>query len=419
MTNIVFQTAWLSSNCIGPPDTMMTFNETNPSPLYLSNIDYNPIPYCGVDLNYVDLGCCLSSLNLTRTLNYLAYSRNYLGDYTLQQSIPKSANGQEYCYIQSLNTSALFGYQDIYIKSSGVCLEDRLEIYTNDGCQGLDTNISVSSTVANITTVIGNVGVSLFTDYEAQMMLIYFVYQHMIFTDPNLMNIYSFVLVITDFASVMSNVTSLMILYNIFTVINPWVKGIGITVLFLIFFGLNGIGYYVWYEEIVSPDMFMQYYDLSNTLANAWDTFSLAFNYVPPFWIFVNVIKVQYFKQRTSDEKKNMFLINRNLYLIIALQILIGIIVCLINFELMYLVNTDRQFLALGQFVNYIKHWNFVFLVALFEELTVVTKNILQGKVEQTEKQVRLLDLVSPISSGSVNQKTVLEQKTIVLKKQE
>ncbi|KAJ3272439.1 hypothetical protein HDV01_005508 [Terramyces sp. JEL0728] len=452
-------------------------------------MDYNPIPYCGVDLSYVDIGCCLSSLNMTRTYNYLGYTRNYLTDYSLQESVPKSANGQSYCYISSMNETALFGYQDMYFKTSGDCLEDifkcysdRIEIYSDSKCSGAAEIYQTPTALLNVNSqILGNVSISVLTETGGTMaiqwtafvpgldlvpnysepleflsmalflftvisifsllvwltrkyiqrkrkidfwhmlctmviifkMILYLVYQHTIFTDPHVLDVYSFVITITDFASVMSNVTSVMILFTIFTVINPWIKTVTIAVLFMIFFGLEGLGYYTWYLELVQPELFMDYYDLSNTLQNAWSTLSLVFNYIPPLWIFANIIKLQYFKRRSREDfrEKSIFLMNRNIFIIIALQVVTGTLICVINFNLFNLVNTDRQYLALGQFVNYITHLHFVLLIALFEELTNVTKDMVSVKIQQPTKQVRLLDVALPGTSETVDQKTVVLKK--------
>ncbi|KAJ3309561.1 hypothetical protein HDV04_005944 [Boothiomyces sp. JEL0838] len=165
MSQIVFQTAWLSSFCTGPPDTMIIFNETTPTLAYAVFGQVNPIPYCGLSMADIDIGCCLASLDLGSSFNYSSVSRNYLTDYSLAQSIPKAAVGKTYCTLLSNDPFSLFGYQEMYFLPSAMCLEnqfkcysDRLEIYAGNDCTGFTETVTLhqEATVFN-SSIIGNV----------------------------------------------------------------------------------------------------------------------------------------------------------------------------------------------------------------------------------------------------------------------
>ncbi|KAJ3272438.1 hypothetical protein HDV01_005507 [Terramyces sp. JEL0728] len=489
MAELVFQTGWLTSNCIGSPDTMVIFNETNPTALYLSNIDYSPIPFCGVDLNDVDVGCCLSSLNLTSTFGYLGYSRNYLTAVTLEQSIPKDAIGQSYCHIQSINNGSLFGNQEMYIKTTGKCLEnhlkcynDRLEIYSSYNCAD-DPEYYLLGSPTNISSlVVGNVTVSqiaiakglmvivwtafvpgldlipnfseplevvslllfiasivvccslmwyLFKKYRLKKrrldywhiictvvmilkMVLYFIYQNTIFTSDLGMNVYTFIITLTDVASLLSNITSCMILFTMFNIVNPWVKTGSISGLVVVHFALYGLMYYCWFIQIFDVDLFMAIYGIANLVGNGWIVFSMCFNYISPLLIIGNVVKVQYYKKRDTEigtMHKDMHYTNWRLYIIVSIQILLGIFISLTEFDLQNIAKSDRQYLALGSAGAYLLAVNFVLLVALFEELTNITKAIIAVKEpKQSKKPLRLLD-AAQVSSGTVDNKTVLIKK--------
>ncbi|KAJ3272446.1 hypothetical protein HDV01_005515 [Terramyces sp. JEL0728] len=193
MAQTVFQTGWLSSSCIGVPDTMIVFNETVPTDIYVETSMYNPIPYCGLDLYDVDIGCCLSSLNQLNASDYLGVSRNYLSEFSITQSIPKEAVGGKYCYIHSMDSNSLFGYQEMLIRDSGKCVEnqficyaDRIEIYNQDGCSGLVENYSISSESSAMNSLsVGNISISILEIEHGEMSIVWTAYYPGMLLIPN------------------------------------------------------------------------------------------------------------------------------------------------------------------------------------------------------------------------------------------
>ncbi|KAJ3318900.1 hypothetical protein HDV06_006952 [Boothiomyces sp. JEL0866] len=170
MGETVLQTGWYGSyNCKGIPDTIVIFNETTPTPLYSSNSDFNPIPICGTDPYSIDLGCCLSSLDLKATYGYQSFSRNYLSEFSFQQSITPGANGQTYCAIASLDTNSLYGYQQMYLHQRNVCVEETficgetgLTVFSDPGCAGSNETIAITATPTYYQSIyIGNLTVSM------------------------------------------------------------------------------------------------------------------------------------------------------------------------------------------------------------------------------------------------------------------
>ncbi|KAJ3272440.1 hypothetical protein HDV01_005509 [Terramyces sp. JEL0728] len=173
--SLVFQSGWYAGRCSGSPDTMLIFNDSNPTPQYAINDYYSPIPYCGLDLVSIDIGCCISTITPVDPPDYQSSSNNYFTN-NLKESIPRSAIGKSFCHIHASNNASLFGYQDMYLSSSGKCLENyfkctnnNLEIYNASACTGSVEVYSVLSNANILSASIGNVTLSKLDVTDGEM----------------------------------------------------------------------------------------------------------------------------------------------------------------------------------------------------------------------------------------------------------
>ncbi|KAI8897364.1 hypothetical protein BC833DRAFT_565869 [Globomyces pollinis-pini] len=164
--SLVFQAAWKDTNCIGPPTTMQFFNESNPTQIFYDISEFILPPICGVGPIPMDNGCCVSSLDLSLSDDYLAYSHHYFeGDFQIQ--LPKTALKHSYCQIQYTNESLLYPN---YFLASGTCI-DSMFTCTSDGTLKIyeEDNCTIESEVFQLTnelvelnsTTFGNVFVQL------------------------------------------------------------------------------------------------------------------------------------------------------------------------------------------------------------------------------------------------------------------
>ncbi|KAJ3251427.1 hypothetical protein HK103_002407 [Boothiomyces macroporosus] len=133
---------------------MVVFNETNPTPLYTVSIIENPIGVCGMDEVPKGTGCCLSSLDINESLGYGSNSYNYLASISVDGSIPISANNYNYCVLNALDSSALFGYHQLYLLNGTCyqhfyCSSDGLRFYQYPNCQGIFSLPLPNTTVGN------------------------------------------------------------------------------------------------------------------------------------------------------------------------------------------------------------------------------------------------------------------------------
>ncbi|KAJ3309556.1 hypothetical protein HDV04_005939 [Boothiomyces sp. JEL0838] len=171
--NTQLLSAWIDQQCIGPADSIVIFNESFPTVLYQDTNKYYPIPSCGLNPDIIPLGCCLSSLDISKTDGYQSFSRNYIEPYTVSESMPIASVNQQYCRFQ---VNGVNQYQEIYIISSGNCVEqtkcftDHVEIYTGNQCTGLKQVFNINNTIQTInSSILGMLTVSLEVVSEARM----------------------------------------------------------------------------------------------------------------------------------------------------------------------------------------------------------------------------------------------------------
>ncbi|KAJ3318901.1 hypothetical protein HDV06_006953 [Boothiomyces sp. JEL0866] len=177
MAQLVIQTGWFENYyCQGAPDSIIVFNETNPTPVCnMTMQNYDWIPSCGSDSYNVPIGCCFSSLDLSFTYGYHSFSRNYLSDYSFDQSVPSGI--ANYCQLSTLNNQLYNGYQEMYIRQTGGCVEDyfacnqtHLQIYGNQSCFGLTNEIPLSAAgIETRSDLLGGIFVNLFVSDHGNM----------------------------------------------------------------------------------------------------------------------------------------------------------------------------------------------------------------------------------------------------------
>ncbi|KAJ3318902.1 hypothetical protein HDV06_006954 [Boothiomyces sp. JEL0866] len=185
MTEIVFQTGWYNSYyCQGSPDTIIVFNESNPTPIYNVTNLYDNIPFCGSNSFDVYLGCCISSLDLTYSFGYQSFTRNYLSQYTVKQSTPKDMPQSTYCL--QLNQD----YTQRYYLENEKCLEGNVKcsnstiyIFDESNCQGNTESYALAHLPINVTSgILGNVTLSMVLIENGDMAI-----QWLAFAPPNLL----------------------------------------------------------------------------------------------------------------------------------------------------------------------------------------------------------------------------------------
>ncbi|KAJ3309562.1 hypothetical protein HDV04_005945 [Boothiomyces sp. JEL0838] len=488
MAQIEFQAGWLHTSCQGPPDTMIIFNETNPTYLYTNYSVYNPIPFCGLDLKEVYIGCCFQTLDLSSTSNYFSFSWNYLTDFTLEQSFLKDAIGSSYCNLTSMEIGSLFGYQQMYFREGGECLEDyfrcnqdNIEIYNSNGCTGLVEIFPLSNNTVIYASFVGNISISSFTIQKGEMSTVWtsyvpgqylvpnfsdgleilafvlfilaassalaaliwkitvyrqhkrmmdfwfilciaemifqltvnFYYQYEVFTSAKLLVIVSFIVSLTNLGSLMFTITNWMILFSIFNIIS---KRIRVVILFcscLFHFALVGPSYYGYFIQILNPALFLDIYDLGITLSDTWKLLSLIFGYVPPLTILAIVLKVQYYKRHNYRDEKYLGYDNKRVYSIISIQIVLGILICLMAFDIQNLTVNDRQYLAILLCGYTFSVFNFLALIILIAEMARITKQMVgTHSTKPLEKPVMLVNMVTRVKSAET--RTV--QGTVIMK---
>ncbi|KAJ3318905.1 hypothetical protein HDV06_006957 [Boothiomyces sp. JEL0866] len=469
--SLIFQTGWYNKyDCLGIPDTMIIFNDTDPTPVYQNTSWYEVIPICGANPDIVPIGCCLSSLDLSLTINYKSVSRNYFSDYNLVESTPIDAISNTYCHFTANN-------QEIYIRQSNQCLENyicgnELTIFSDTSCSILtdtvpfDTATNTSLGLINATLftftqgemtinwiayipptllipnysekleivqllvfILSLIFIGLFTlkqSYQvyktrksrqtAQLLysllllfkMIYTVYfDYNIFNDFNWLGISEYILLLLDLTSLFSCIISSMILFEIFKP-NYKIKLLSIIGLIVLHFALEMTSYLIYLTIIVDiPAFGSELFDISTPLRNSWRIFSMLFELLPPLTLYYMI----YF--RTSAKRQ----LSPKLLSILIGQTITILLNFVINFNGPSYCHTDRQVLAIGGIADTCFILNSMLVNVLYQELTWFVKSMVTPKTEPVVQKVMLLDLVKK-STGNNNSsvKTSTDQ-TIIVKK--
>ncbi|KAJ3259712.1 hypothetical protein HK103_001973 [Boothiomyces macroporosus] len=163
----VFQSVWMQGECSGAPTSMYTFDQTTNGTLVFQDAinEYLP-PTCGLDPQDVNQGCCVVSLDPTIPQPYSSQTYHFIT--TLDSSdFPKSAVGTSYCKLISKDNSSLFGFQQVYYKADGSCIDNNymctsdgtLQVYSGKDCKGNFLSYSTNNKTIQDATI-GNVSLS-------------------------------------------------------------------------------------------------------------------------------------------------------------------------------------------------------------------------------------------------------------------
>ncbi|KAJ3251982.1 hypothetical protein HK103_001895 [Boothiomyces macroporosus] len=188
--DLIMEGQYFSKYCQGPPDSIYLFETVNT----YSYIQWSPslnetwAPYFkfhSYEASVGDYGNvyvsipgqnCIESVKYESSTPYWSgYSLFYSSGYGLD-TIPKLANGYQYCYLVSNNfndTSTLRGYKASYYRpNDNTCYDDYYKcsstgvfsFYPNAGCSGSPETISMPSILTPIISPhLGNISVQLYT----------------------------------------------------------------------------------------------------------------------------------------------------------------------------------------------------------------------------------------------------------------
>lgn len=194
--SIIVENLFMAEKCHGPPEAIYVFNmlditattasqnnESWPLP-FEWQISLMPVYECPAyyTLPIASDHCCYSWLDSENNLGYGSSSYAFLEE-SVDAIIPTSANGANYCWLQSTNSSSLHGYNELYVKigtyeirilcgvdgilsvsSSGICDSAGDEIYSL--VQEIELLRSPSIGLVNATIIKMN-GASLNYEWQA------------------------------------------------------------------------------------------------------------------------------------------------------------------------------------------------------------------------------------------------------------
>lgn len=181
--------AYYGKDCVGPPDTIYTFQTVNT----YSYIQWSPSlnetwpPYFkfhsdevsayDTGLVYVQMPgqTCIVTTDYSLSKPYWSgYTLYYSGGYSLD-TVPKAANGVSYCYLRSDNfnvTTNLNGYLSAYFRpNNNNCYDDSYRCFSNGtfqyfvgpGCTGAYESIQLSTTLTLVKSPnLGNISVQYY-----------------------------------------------------------------------------------------------------------------------------------------------------------------------------------------------------------------------------------------------------------------
>ncbi|KAJ3309554.1 hypothetical protein HDV04_005937 [Boothiomyces sp. JEL0838] len=452
---------------MGPPDTMIIFNETTPTMLYSAFNNHYPIPTCGLDQKNVYIGCCFNSLNLQSTFGHQSFSRNYLSQYSLQDSIPSSANQIDYCRIQS-NTSLFKGYQELYVKSTGDCLENikcqdgYLYAYSQDQCTGAVELFDVKEITTINSTILGVAQAGLYTAANASMQIvwiaeipqedfvpdfslpietftlvlfiavtmfnvymiynlaqryrtsrrrmdlwhltvvsfwflksIYFLlYVSITFSDNIMFSILTVLLNFSNIGTFMTSTVTCSILLQIFNIHSRLYKIILLSVVGVIHFALCIVYYVTYIFLVIDPKIFLLLYTPGITLFEVWQTVSLCFDYIPPFYLLYKLIRQEIdVMERYKSTRYKQY--KKELVGVILMQVMTGILFSICNFN-NNLSHNDYEYygIVIIAYMLYIMHT--LLNVNLYHSLGKLTKEMIEPSETLQPTPMRMLKLAVP-----------------------
>ncbi|KAJ2997257.1 hypothetical protein HDV02_005719 [Globomyces sp. JEL0801] len=152
----VLQSQWSKSPyCEGPPTAMYRFEVVDTSanepleneiwpPLYQAMALEYSADQCGNNIEVLDAGCCLSSLDLEFTLGWKSGSVAKEKDNTLEERMYNTASNQVYCHFVATNSSLFHLVPEAFILADKTCIDSyytcgtdgEFEVYSEPGCNG-------------------------------------------------------------------------------------------------------------------------------------------------------------------------------------------------------------------------------------------------------------------------------------------
>ena len=170
----VLESAFSKQNCIGVPSAMRLFNvddlesyTPNPGEIWTRTYSFITgefmIGECGNLMVDINGQCCYNSLDLDASFGVESAYEIAVDDIDLFDAIPANALNQQYCQLTTLDDSAIWGYQSLYVYPNEQCVDQTrcfpngtLAIYKDTDCQKLDFSLNQKSVVNS--TVLGLFG---------------------------------------------------------------------------------------------------------------------------------------------------------------------------------------------------------------------------------------------------------------------
>ncbi|KAJ3324333.1 hypothetical protein HDV06_000372 [Boothiomyces sp. JEL0866] len=170
---LMFQSAWINTECSDYPNLMVTFDDSNPTPLYNFALPDYWGTICGGDPLLVKYpsACCMSSLDLTLSYGYTSMSFNEVGTLQYSDYYPASAVGKQYCQLTAQTNASLYGFVNTFYSADSSCVNNvtcssagELVVYGDSACKSvLETHHIGTQSAAISSTVLGSVTGGLIT----------------------------------------------------------------------------------------------------------------------------------------------------------------------------------------------------------------------------------------------------------------
>ncbi|KAJ3324334.1 hypothetical protein HDV06_000373 [Boothiomyces sp. JEL0866] len=163
---LMFQSAWISTECDSYPNLMVTFDDSNATPLYNFALPDYWGAICGGDPLLVTYpnACCMSSLDLTLSHGYTSMSFSEVGNLQYSDYYPASAANTRYCKLVSLDSSSLYGFVNTFYSADNSCVNNvtcsstgQLSVYGDSACSNVLETHSLASQGTFSSSVLGNV----------------------------------------------------------------------------------------------------------------------------------------------------------------------------------------------------------------------------------------------------------------------
>lgn len=169
--SMIFESIWKIGDCTGPPLVMSLYNTMNIASPFLSitTNEFTP-PKCGLNPLKIYSGCCSSSLDSESSLGYQSWSTQSVGYLDLTLS-PESANGFQYCLMNSINNQSLYSYASVLLLADSGCTFGGIKCFSNgdiyvyqtQDCSGPFFNSNINQQPYLQTEIIGNVSAQMVT----------------------------------------------------------------------------------------------------------------------------------------------------------------------------------------------------------------------------------------------------------------